>query len=111
VLAAVQVTSGERVLVLGTAEFVYPPFQLAEVLEARGADVRCQATTRSPILVGNDVACALTFPDNYADGIQNFLYNVRPGQYDRVFICYETPADTVQPELLRSLDATAVLFG
>jgi hypothetical protein len=102
--------AGRRVLVLGTGEFVYPPYLLAAGLERAGAEVWCQATTRSPALVGDAIGCALEFPDNYADGINNYVYNVRPGDYDDVLICYETPAETVQPELVRTLGAKVVLF-
>lgn len=107
---ALQGGAGRRVLVLGSGEFVYPPYLLAAELERAGADVWCQATTRSPALVGDAIGCALEFQDNYRDGIANYLYNVRPGDYDDVFICYETPADTVQPELIRALGAQVVLF-
>lgn len=103
--------AGRRVLVLGTGEFVYPPYLLAARLEQEGAQVWCQATTRSPALVGDAIGCALQFHDNYADGIDNYLYNVRPGDYDDVLVCYETPADTVQPELIRALGAQVVFFS
>ena len=102
--------AGRRVLVLGTGEFVYPPYLLAAELERAGAEVWCQATTRSPALVGDAIGCALQFQDNYADGIDNYVYNVRPGDYDEVIVCYETPADTVQPELIRALGAQVVFF-
>lgn len=103
--------AGRRVLVLGTGEFAYPPYLLAARLEEAGAEVWCQATTRSPALVGGAIGCALEFQDNYADGINNYVYNVRPGDYDDVLICYETPADTVQPELIRTLGARVVFFS
>jgi len=102
---------GERVLVLGTGEFVFPPFQLARRLAAQGADVRVQATTRSPILEGNDIQGVFEFPDAYADGIPNFLYSVRPGQYDRVLVCYETPPETAQYGLIAALGAEPVFFS
>lgn len=102
---------GERILVLGTGEFVYPPFQLARRLSAMGGDVMVQATTRSPILVGGDIPCVLEFPDAYEDSIPNFLYSVAPGQYDRVLVCYETPPATAQLALLRALGAQAVHFS
>jgi hypothetical protein len=36
----------------------------------------------------------LAVPDPYGEGVQNYLYNVRPGQYARVLICHETaPSD------------------
>jgi hypothetical protein len=91
--------AGERVLVLGTGEFMHPAFQLGRALEACGADVSVQSTTRSPILEGGAVASALAFPDNYGEGIANFVYNVVPGQYEHVLICHETPPTAALYEL------------
>lgn len=108
---AIGAKPGERILVLGTGEFVYPPFQLARRLSAMGADAMVQATTRSPILEGNDVHGVLEFPDAYRDGIPNFLYSVRPGQYDRVLVCYETPPETAQGDLIAALGAEPVFFN
>ncbi len=105
---ALGVRPGERVLVLGTGEFVFPPYRLAEALEARGAEAWCQATTRSPILPGGAIGPGTTFPDNYGDGIPNFLYDPRPKDYDRVVVCHETPA--VAPELLDGLGAVSLRF-
>lgn len=85
------IAPGQRVLVLGTGEFMHPAFLLGRALEAHGVDVSVQSTTRSPILEWGAVATALTFPDNYGEGIANFIYNVLPGQYDHVFVCHETP--------------------
>ncbi|MCV5179399.1 TRSP domain-containing protein, partial [Escherichia coli] len=47
----VSVHKGERILVLGTGEFVWEPFLLAERLEAAGAQALYGSTTRSPIAV------------------------------------------------------------
>ncbi|MGQ0592715.1 MAG: phosphoribosyltransferase domain-containing protein [Gammaproteobacteria bacterium] len=82
---------GSTVLVLGTGEFMHPPFHIGLYLECRGFPAAVQSTTRSPILLGQDVGSVLSFEDNYGDGIPNFLYNVRPEQYDRVLVCHETP--------------------
>ncbi|MFZ4856763.1 MAG: phosphoribosyltransferase domain-containing protein [Desulfuromonadaceae bacterium] len=90
-LAGCELTSNDRILVLGSGEFSYPPFLLAEYLEERGYDVRFQTTTRSPIMIGNDVQSRLRFIDNYGDGIANFVYNVRQEDYTRIIICYENP--------------------
>ena len=87
---AAQVRAGERVLVLGTGEFMHPAYLLGTALEQRGIDTAVQSTTRSPILKWGAVSAALAFPDNYGEGVTNFLYNVTPGQYDHVFICHET---------------------
>jgi hypothetical protein len=99
------------VLVVGTGEFVYLPFRLAEQLEHQGADVFCQATTRSPIRIGAAIRWALTFPDHCEDGIPNFLYNAGRDQYDRIFVVYETPPRTAVAELLEPLGAEPVFLG
>ena len=89
----------ERVLVLGTGEFMHMAFLLGLGLEQLGVNVVLQSTTRSPILKGDAVSHVLTFPDNYGEGVANFIYNVAPGQYDHVFICHETPANAALHEL------------
>lgn len=107
---ALDVAPGTRTLVLGSGEFVWAPFRLAEELEARGVDAWVQATTRSPIMVGNDVGSALTFRDSYGDGIENYLYNALDRGYERVLLCQETPRGTEDPTLVAALRADAVCF-
>ncbi|RMM97057.1 Phosphoribosyl transferase -type I domain protein [Pseudomonas savastanoi pv. glycinea] len=102
------VQKGERVLVVGTSEFVWRPFLLAERLEKAGADVHFSSTSRSPIALGHAIDHALSFSDNYGLGIPNFLYNVRPGQFDRVLICTETPRQAVPAELIEALNAEVI---
>lgn len=80
----------KKTLVLGTGEFSYHPFLLAEYLEQQGLDVVYQSTTRSPIMVSNDIKYKISFIDNYDDNIANFIYNVAENQYEQVLICYET---------------------
>ncbi|POA46242.1 phosphoribosyltransferase [Pseudomonas sp. MPR-ANC1] len=104
-----QVQPGERILVVGTSEFVWRPFLLAERLERAGADVHFSSTSRSPIALGHAIEHALSFADNYGLGIPNFLYNVRPGQFDRVLICSETPQQAVSAELLKTLNAQVIV--
>ena len=92
-----QVQPGQRVLVLGTGEFMHASYMLGAGLEAMALDVVVQSTTRSPILKWGAVSAALAFPDNYGEGITNFLYNVTPGMYEHVFICHETaPNDALR---------------
>ena len=78
---------------------------LGAALEARGLDVVVQSTTRSPILTWGAVEHALTFPDNYGEGIPNFIYNVAPGQYQHVLVCHETPAGAALHDFARTLNA------
>lgn len=103
------VAPGERILVVGTSEFVWRPFLLAERLEKAGADVHFSSTSRSPIALGHAIDHALSFSDNYGLGIPNFLYNVAPGQFDRVLICSETPAAAVDPALVSALNAQVIV--
>jgi hypothetical protein len=102
-LAGAGVREGERMLVLGTGEFAHLPYRLALRLEEAGGDVWYQSTTRSPVLVGGDVASAVEFVDNYHDGIPNYVYNVAGRRYDRILVGYETrplPGAHRLPELL-----------
>ncbi|MEO8407430.1 MAG: phosphoribosyltransferase domain-containing protein [Oxalobacteraceae bacterium] len=94
---------GERTLVLGTGEFMHMAFLLGRGLEQHGVEVVVQSTTRSPILQWGAVSAALGFPDNYGEGVANFIYNVVPGQYDHVFICHETPPNAALHQLARAL--------
>ena len=93
----------ERVLVLGTGEFMHMAFLLGRALEAGGVDVVVQSTTRSPILQWGAVSHILNFPDNYGEGVENFIYNVTPGQHDHVFICHETPPNAALQQLANAV--------
>lgn len=101
----------ESMLVLGTGEFAYPPFCLAERLEQEGVDVMYQSTTRSPIMEGLSIGCSITFADNYGDGINNYIYNAAGGMYQRVLICHETPSDTIDSALVDALGAETLEFS
>jgi hypothetical protein len=94
---------GRPVRVIGTGEFLYEPYRLALALEDAGHDVMFQATTRTPALVGGALAGRLVFPDNYWDGIDNFLYNPPEDPMSQNVLVYETrplPPDHVLPDLL-----------
>lgn len=97
------------VRVVGTGEFTYLPFRLAERLEREGHDVVVQATSRSPARVGGAIASALRFADNYATGVPNYLYNAgRDGR--ATWICHETPSDTIDPALIAALGARPIAW-
>ncbi|WP_306395226.1 phosphoribosyltransferase domain-containing protein [Telluria beijingensis] len=101
---------GNRVLVLGTGEFMHVSTLLGDALQRHGVDTVVQSTTRSPILTWGAVGHALTFPDNYGEGIANYLYNVAPGQYDQVLVCHETAPGPALIQLAGQLHARLFHF-
>lgn len=103
----VAVSEGEKILVLGTSEFIWEPFLLAERLAQQGAEVKYSSTTRSPIATGFAIQSAMAFSDNYGLGIPNFLYNVAHQRFDRILLCCETPAASIDPALIDALGQTA----
>ena len=102
---------GSRVRVVGTGEFTYPAFRLAEALERAGHDVIVQATTRSPAHIDGPIASGLCFADNYGTGVPNYLYNADPGDGRVTIICHETPPHTIDCALIAAFGARTVYFG
>ena len=100
----------KRILVLGSNEFVWLPFLLAEWLEtqAQNSTVKFSALTRSPIALGGAITTMLSFSDNYGLGMTNFAYNVEPSDWDLIVLCVETSADSVD-EMWQSLDNVLVV--
>lgn len=100
--------ANQKVLIVGTNEFVFRPFLLAERLEKMGVDVYFSSTTRSPIAIGHSIKSCLAFSDNYGMGIANFLYNVTLNDFDRIIICTETASLSVDKSLISALNAEVV---
>lgn len=101
----------DRVLVLGTGEFMHPAFVLAKGLfDTTGATVHMHATTRSPVLPWGPINKVSVFDDNYGEGVPNYIYNSTPGQYDHVFICHETGPTPGLTLLARQLGARLLHF-
>lgn len=100
----------KRILVLGSNEFVWLPFLLAEWLETQtqNATVKFSALTRSPIALGGAITTMLSFSDNYGLGMTNFAYNVEPSDWDLIVLCVETSADSVD-DMWQSLDNVLVV--
>ncbi|MCL0080977.1 TRSP domain-containing protein, partial [Peptococcaceae bacterium] len=101
---------GEKILCLGTGEFMYIPFYIASYM---GAGVFVQSTTRSPVHPCSEPAYAIkqaiVFDDPFKPGIKNFVYNIPPDHYDQVYVFWERmvrPAQ-VQP-LVTALSALGI---
>lgn len=85
-----------RVLVVGAGEFGFIPFVVAEQIERDGGVAFVQATTRSPVALGDAVQHVRRFPALSGEGYVEFLYNVPDDHsYDRVIVCVE---DRLPPE-------------
>lgn len=97
------ILKGEKVLVLGSGEFLWLPFLLAEKLEEDGHDVCFSSTTRSPIMQGKAIKSICAFQDNYGLGIVNYAYNVKDKEFDRVLLVIETPKESVDPNLFTEI--------
>lgn len=110
-IEALSLPPGRALRVIGTGEFTYPAFLLAERLEEAGFDVVVQATSRSPIHIGGAIGHALAFEDNYGSGVGNFLYNADPADGRLSLICHETLPETVDPALISALGARTIYFG
>lgn len=100
----------ERILVLGSNEFVWLPFLLAEWLETQNQNstVNFSALTRSPIALGGAITTMLSFNDNYGLGMTNFAYNVEPSEWNLIVLCVETAADSVDA-MWKKLDNVLVV--
>ncbi|MDD2711842.1 MAG: phosphoribosyltransferase domain-containing protein [Simplicispira sp.] len=108
---AAGISAGERVLVLGTGEFMHPAFVLGRALvEQTGACVRLQSTTRSPILPWGPITHTERFDDPYGEGIANYLYNFTRSDYDHVLLCHEAPPSAALQTLARRWRARLVHF-
>ncbi len=93
----------EKVLVLGSGEFTWIPFLMAEQLEKQGVEVYFSSTTRSPIMQGHAIESICLFKDNYGLNMNNYAYNVKHQQFDRVFVIIETAKDSVDPLLFEQI--------
>ena len=93
----------EKVLVLGSGEFTWIPFLIAEQLEQQGVEVYFSSTTRSPIMLGQAIESICLFKDNYGLDMNNYAYNVNHQQFDRVFLIIETAKDSVDPLLFEQI--------
>lgn len=108
---AAGITAGQRVLVLGTGEFMHPAFVLGRALEAlTGASVRLQSTTRSPILPWGPITHTECFDDPCGEGIANYLYNFTRSDYDHVLLCHEAPPSAALQALAQRWRARLVHF-
>lgn len=89
----IPVQKEEKILVLGTEEFMYPALAVAEFLEQKGCNVRFHATTRSPIAVSADARYPLhtryELVSLYDSERVTYLYDI--GSYDQAVVITDAP--------------------
>lgn len=76
---------------------------MAEQLEKQGVEVYFSSTTRSPIMQGQSIESICLFKDNYGLNMNNYAYNVKHQEFDRVFLIIETAKDSVDPLLFEQI--------
>lgn len=88
VIAETSVKQGERVLVIGTEEFMYPALLTGQEIEKMGCEVRSHSTTRSPIAVSTEeeypLHCRYELRSLYDPDRKTFIYDLE--SYDRVIV-------------------------
>ncbi len=99
------------VRILGTGEFTYPAFRIAEALERERHDIVVQSTTRSPAPIDGAVWRGFRFADNYETGVANYLYNADPDDGRVTIICHETPPGSIDRTLIADYRAQTLYFG
>lgn len=93
----------DKVLILGTEEYMFIPLMIAYQLEENGVDVKCHASTRSSIdILKNSKDCSkelvskVKIPSAYESARNTYLYNLE--YYDKIFII--TDANTYDKFLI-----------
>ncbi|MDO4878008.1 MAG: phosphoribosyltransferase domain-containing protein [Neisseria sp.] len=105
--------AADRILVLGTGEYIHPPAVFARELAARsGARVFLQSSTRSPAENWGALQNKRPFADPYGEGVPYYLYNLPPSHsYNRIYICHEHCANAALKETAAELEAELVCLG
>lgn len=107
VISHIKPQAGQRILVLGTEECMYPALYTGSRIEASGCEVRCHATTRSPIAVSREADYPLhtryALRSVYDPGRKTFLYDL--DRYDQVIVI----TDAAMQETAGLQDLTAAL--
>ncbi len=86
--------TGERILFLGTEEFMYIPLLISSFIDK---EIYYHSTTRSPIFPsetsGYPVANRFKFNCPPNPTVTNFVYNIPYGFYDELYVFFERKFD------------------
>lgn len=85
-----QEIKGDKVLFLGTEEFIYIPLGISSFLNK---DIYFHSTTRSPIYLGTSLEYPVKNVFRFAcpanTGVTNYVYNIPYGFYDEAYLFFE----------------------
>jgi hypothetical protein len=103
------VKPGNKVLVVGTGEFMAKPLHVAQCLERKGAKAFLSSTTRSPAMTDTErgyfndygVKSRLSFNDLYQRQGANYLYNTDIEGWDKILLYTDASACAI-PSALKS---------
>lgn len=100
----------EPVLVIGTGEYVWQAFRMAEQISDLGRKASFLATTRSPVLKGDTVREKVTFSDHYGLGVPMYLHNVTASEWGAIVLMVEDEeTEGIDPILCRHLSDFVIL--
>lgn len=103
------IRANERILILGSGEFIHPAAVFARMVQQQsGADVFLQSTTRSPALLWGAMQHKRPAADPYDEGVPYYLYNVPDHSYDRIYLCHEHPANRALADSATALGAQLI---
>lgn len=99
----------EKLIVLGTEEFMYIPMLIASKIEG----AKYQSTTRSPIYSNPSeeygVQYAARFKSPFDKGVTNYIYNVGKGMYNEVlFITERDINEESKKELIKLFNSLGI---
>ena len=109
ITSQIKIPINEKILVLGTEEFMYPALFIAHKIETKNNIVKCHSTTRSPISVSLEKDYPLhkryELISLYDDNRKTFLYDI--DKYDKTIIITDSsnPGNIGLNSLINSLSS------
>ena len=100
-----KISAGEKILVMGTEEFMYPALILGEKLESMGMTVFSHSTTRSPIGVSDEndypIRSGYKIHSFYDKDRETYIYNT--DRYDKVIVVTDSKDEQCTETAMRDI--------
>lgn len=105
--ARIAAAGKDEIHIIGSGECMYPAFLIGKELREGGRQVTVQATTRSPVIIGNAIRKSVEVQDGLGSGVSFFLHNP-PSLGDCVIALHERGARKSSERLVEMYGATAL---